>query len=103
MKLKPTADQLLIKANVRAERTKSGIILPDGSSETQFVYCEVISVGPGNISSNGVHIPMSVNIGDTVVIHQTHANNASRKIKIDNIEYILIKETDIAMISTEKD
>jgi chaperonin GroES len=103
MKLKPTADQLLIKTIARAERTKSGIILPDGSSETQFVYCEVISVGPGTLLANGMRNPVAVNIGDTVVVHQTHANNASRKIKIDDVEYILIKESDIAMCSTEKD
>ena len=60
MKMKPMGDQILIKEEAKAEKTDSGIILVDGAYNEEFVYAEVIAIGPGLFTQTGNRIPMSV-------------------------------------------
>ena len=46
MKLKPMADNVLLKQHEAQETTASGIILATTSKEKPAIY-EVVSVGPG--------------------------------------------------------
>ena len=46
MKLKPMADNVLLKQNEAQETTVSGIILATTNKEKPAIY-EVVSVGPG--------------------------------------------------------
>ena len=46
MKLKPMADNVLLKQRESAETTVSGIILATANKEKPAIY-EVVSVGPG--------------------------------------------------------
>lgn len=46
MKLKPMADNVLLKQREAQETTSSGIILASTSKEKPAIY-EVVSVGPG--------------------------------------------------------
>ena len=46
MKLKPMADNVLLKAHEAQETTVSGIILATSNKEKPAIY-EVVSVGPG--------------------------------------------------------
>ena len=97
MKMKPIGDQVLIKEKERADKTESGIILVDGPDE-EFVYADVISVGPGLFTQTGNRIPMSVKAGDTVLVSKNNLGG-QKKIKFDSIEYILVREMEIAMVS----
>ena len=97
MKMKPIGDQILIKEKERADKTESGIILVDGPDE-EFVYADVISVGPGLFTQTGNRIPMSVKAGDTVLISKNNLGG-QKKIKFDSIEYVLVREMEISMVS----
>ena len=97
MKMKPIGDQVLIKEKERADKTESGIILVDGPDE-EFVYADVISVGPGLFTQTGNRIPMSVKIGDTVLVSKNNLGT-QKKIKLDSIEYVLVREMEISMVS----
>ena len=96
--MKPLGDQVLLLEKERAEKTEGGIILVEGPNE-EFVYADVISVGPGLFTQTGNRIPMSVKVGDTVLISKNNLGG-QKKVKLDNIEYILVREMEISMVSS---
>ena len=62
MKLKPMADNVLLKAHEQAEPTASGIVLATTNKEKPAIY-EIVSVGPGTKD-----VPMTVEVGQKVVV-----------------------------------
>ena len=97
MKMKPIGDQVLLQEQEKAEKTAGGIILVDGP-DGEFIYADVVSVGTGLFTQTGNRIPMTVSPGDTVLIHKNNTG-AQKKVKIDGIEYILVREMEISMVS----
>lgn len=91
MKLKPMADNVLLKQHEAAETTVSGIILATASKEKPAIY-EVVSVGPGTKD-----VTMLVNPGDKVVVSKFVGN----EIKIDGVEYKFVKQDDILAVVTD--
>ena len=91
MKLKPMADNVLLKQHEAAETTVSGIILATASKEKPAIY-EVVSVGPGTKD-----VTMLVNPGDKVVVSKFVGNG----IKIDGVEYKFVKQDDILAVVTD--
>ena len=69
MKLKPMADNVLLKANEEKEMTASGIILATTNKEKPAIY-EVVSVGPGTKD-----VTMTVQPGDRVVVGKFTGND----------------------------
>ena len=90
VKLQPLADRVVIKPMEREEKTKAGIILPDTAREKPQEG-DVVAVGPGRLSDDGKPIKMDVKVGDRVV----YARYAGTEVKIDDEEYVILRETDI--------
>ena len=90
VKLQPLADRVVIKPIEREEVTKGGIILPDTAREKPQEG-EVLAVGPGRLSEDGKRIAMDVKVGDRVI----YARYAGTEIKIDDEEYVILRENDI--------
>ena len=67
------------------EKTSSGIIIPDTAKEKPLTG-KVIAVGPGKKDES-----MSVKKGDTVLYGQY----SGTEIKIENEDYLIMKESDI--------
>ena len=88
--LKPLGDRVVIKPIPREEVTKSGLVLPDTAKEKPQEG-EVIAAGPGRIGDDGKHIPMEVKKGDRVIF----AKYAGTEIKLDEVEYVILRESDI--------
>ena len=61
MKLRPMADNVLLKQSEAQETTSSGIILATTNKEKPAIY-EVVSVGPGTKD-----VEMTISVGDKVV------------------------------------
>ncbi len=101
MKMKPMGDMLLLKAEEKSSTTKSGIILT--ANEDIFGYAEVIDVGPGLFTQTGVKIPMTVKKGDTIMapVGKLSGNNGNQ-IKLEEDMYVLVRESEIAMVSVSK-
>ena len=91
MKLKPMADNVLLKQHEAAETTVSGIILATTSKEKPAIY-EVVSVGPGTKD-----VTMTVAAGDKVVVSKFVGN----EIKLDGVEYKFVKQDDILAVVTD--
>ena len=98
--MKPIGDQVLIKEQEKSDKTKGGIILVDGGYNEEFVYANVISVGPGLFTQTGNRIPMSVKSGDRILLSKNNLGS-QKKVKFDDEEFILIREMEISMVSSE--
>ena len=91
MKLRPMADNVLLKANEAAETTVSGIILATANKEKPAIY-EVVSVGPGTKD-----VTMTVAVGDKVVVGQF----VGSEIKLDGVDYKFVKLEDVLATVTD--
>ena len=88
MKLRPMADNVLLKAQEAQETTASGIILATTTKEKPAIY-EVVSAGPGTKD-----VTMTVATGDKVVVSKFVGND----IKLDGEEYKFVKQDDILAV-----
>lgn len=88
MKLKPLADNVLIKSALQEETTASGIILSTATKE-KSVVSEVVAVGPGTEEN-----PMSVKVGDKVIVGKF----AGQELKLDGQEYSVVKVSDLLAV-----
>lgn len=89
-KIEPLADRVVVKPLTKEEVRKSGIILPDTAKEKPQEG-EVIAVGPGRRDEGGKLIPMDVKKGDKVLF----AKYAGTEVKMDDEEFLVIRESDI--------
>ncbi len=92
MKLVPLQDRVVLKQLVAEETTKSGIILP-GQNKEKPQQAEVLAVGPGGMV-DGKEIKMEVKVGDQVIF----SKYAGTEVKLDDQEYILVRQSDILAI-----
>ena len=90
MRLKPMEDRVLLKRIDADVVTKGGIIIPDTAKEKP-VRGEVVAVGPGKRDKGGELMPMTLKPGDTVL----YGKYAGSDIKIDDQEYLIVREEDI--------
>ena len=91
MKLKPMADNVLLKAHEAAETTVSGIILATSNKEKPMIY-EIVSVGPGTKD-----VTMAVKPGERVVVGKFVGTDVT----IDKVEYKFVKQDDILAVVTD--
>ena len=89
-KLQPLADRVLVKPMEKEEKTKSGIYLPDTAKEKPQEG-EIMAVGPGKLNEDGQRIPMDLKVGDRVI----YAKYGGTEIKVDDVELIILRESDI--------
>ena len=91
MKLKPMADNVLLKQHESQETTSSGIILATTSKEKPAIY-EVVSAGPGTKD-----VAMTVAAGDRVVV----AKHVGFDVTIDKVDYKFVKLEEILATVTD--
>ena len=92
MTIKPLADRVVLKSVAAEETTKSGIILTTAAQEKPQM-AEVIAVGPGGIV-DGNEVKMYVKVGDKVIT----SKYAGNEVKVDGVEYTIIRQSDILAI-----
>ena len=92
MKLVPLGDRVVLKQLVAEATTKSGIVLP-GQSKEKPQQAEVIAVGPGGVVE-GKEVKMEVKVGDQVI----YSKYAGTEVKLDEDEYIIVKQNDILAV-----
>ena len=91
MKLKPMADNVLLKQHEAAETSIGGIILATTTKEKPAIY-EVVSVGPGTKD-----VVMEVKTGDKVVVSKFVGTD----ITLDKIDYKFVKQDDVLAVVTD--
>jgi chaperonin GroES len=96
MKFRPLHDRIVVKRIESEDKTAGGIIIPDTAKEKPQTG-EVISVGPGGRDESGKLIPIDVKVGDTVLFGKW----SGTEVKIDGVEYLIMKESDIMGVMEE--
>jgi chaperonin GroES len=97
MKTRPLHDRVLLKRIEEKESVKGGIIIPDTAKEKPMEG-EVISVGPGKMMEDGKRSPMDLKAGDRVLF----GKYAGTEIKLDDVEYLIMREQEILAVLTER-
>ena len=88
MKLKPMADNILLKQHEAQETTTSGFILATTNKEKPAIY-EVVSAGPGTKD-----VTVTVKAGDKVVVSKFVGTD----ITLDKVDYKFVKQDDILAV-----
>ena len=91
MKLRPMADNVLLKQHEAEETTSFGIILATTSKEKPAIY-EVVAAGPGTKD-----VTMTVKVGDKVVVSKFTGTD----ITLDKVDYKFVKQDDILAVVTD--
>ena len=99
MNWKPLGDQVLLKVEKTADKTKSGIILVD--RDQNFNQASVVEVGDGLFTQTGDRIPMTVKTGDVVFIYKSNLGE-NKSIMLDDEEYVIVRESDIAVVNATR-
>ena len=88
MKLRPMADNVLLKQNEANETTVGGIILATATKEKPAIY-DVVAVGPGTRD-----VEMLIKVGDKVVV----SKHVGTDVSLDKVDYKFVKQDDILAI-----
>jgi chaperonin GroES len=96
MKFRPLHDRVVVKRIDAEEKSAGGIIIPDTAKEKPS-QGEIIAVGPGGRDDSGKLVPLDVQVGNRVLFGKW----SGTEVKIDGVEYLIMKESDIMGILEE--
>jgi len=66
--IQPLFDRILVRPLKTGDRTKGGLYIPDAATEgTPWRRGEIVAMGAGLITAEGITLPMSVKVGDVVI------------------------------------
>ncbi len=89
--IKPLGSRVVAKRLAEEDTMKGGIIIPDSAKKKQEM-AEVVAVGPGRLTDNDKLIPVSVKVGDIILMDKY----SGQEVTMDNDEeYIIVKSEDI--------
>jgi len=97
MKIRPLYDRLIVRRVAEEEKTKGGIIIPD-TAKDKPTEGEVVAAGKGRLLEDGKVIPMDVKQGDRILF----SKYAGNEVKIDGVEYLIMREEDVLGIIEKK-
>jgi chaperonin GroES len=93
MKIRPMNDNVLVLRVEEEQKTAGGIIIPD-TAKKKPQEGKVIAVGSGKYGKDGKRISLDVKAGDRILF----SKYAGTEIRINGVEHIFMKETDILAI-----
>jgi len=96
MKFRPLHDRVVLTRIDAEEKTTGGIIIPDTAKEKPQEG-RVVAIGPGGRDESGKLLPMDVKVGDRVLFGKW----SGTEVKIDSVEYLIMKESDIMGVLAE--
>lgn len=95
--IRPLGDRVVVlplSGEERFGRTKSGIVIPDTAQKERPEQGRVVAVGEGRVTDGGKVIKPRVKKGQIVLFAQF----TPTEIKVDGIEYLILRESDILAI-----
>jgi len=95
-KFRPLHDRVVVKRITGEEKTAGGIIIPDTAKEKPMEG-EIIAVGAGARNEQGAIVALDVKAGDRILFGKW----SGTEVKIDGVEYLIMKESDIMGVLTE--
>ena len=90
MNIRPLYDRIVVKRIEERETTRTGIVIPDSVKEKPQEG-EVMAIGRGKRLDDGKMVALDVRVGDRILFAKYSGND----IKLDGIEYIIMREDDV--------
>ena len=97
MNVRPLHDRIIVQRIEEGEQKVGGIIIPDSAKEKPQ-QGKVIAAGAGKTKDDGKRQPLDVKAGDTILF----GKYSGQEIKLDGIEYLIMKEDDVLAIHEGK-
>jgi len=94
MKLQILGDRVLVKRLKNDTTTRGGILIP-GSAQEKSQQAKVMGVGEGKLLDDGTLRPMTVKVGDVILL----PGPVGTKVTIDGEECLIMCEADILAIA----
>jgi chaperonin GroES len=88
--IRPLKDRVLVRRIEDQEQKVGGIIIPDTAKEKP-TQAEVVAVGSGRVLDSGQRVPLSVKVGDKVLIGKWSGTD----VKVDGEELLILKEDEV--------
>lgn len=92
--IRPLRDRVVIKREDEERVSAGGIVIPDTANNEKPTRGKVCFVGSGAVLKDGSVQPMTVKVGDVVLF----GKYSGTEVKIDDQEYVIMKEEDILVI-----
>ncbi|KAH9513207.1 10 kda heat shock protein [Bulinus truncatus] len=83
-------DRVLVERFLPEVKTKSGIMLPE-KSQGKVLEATVVAIGTGSRKDNGTVVPVSVKVGDKVLLPEY----GGTKVVLEEKEYYLFRDGDL--------
>mmetsp|Transcript_2757 Transcript_2757/g.5647 ORF Transcript_2757/g.5647 Transcript_2757/m.5647 type:complete len:103 (+) Transcript_2757:77-385(+) len=93
----PLMDRVLVQKVVAEAKTATGLFLPDSAKKVPN-WAKVLATGPGKRTKEGEVLPMSVKVGDTVVIPEY----GGVSLKFENEDYHVFRDEDLMGLIQEE-
>lgn len=97
MKISPLNDRVLVKRIEERQEVRGSIIIPDTAKEKPL-EAAVVAIGAGKLDDNGNRLPMSVKVGDRVLIGKYSGTD----IKFHDEDHTILREDEILAIIQKK-
>ena len=88
--IRPLGDRVLVKP-LPTEGKDQRWYCPAGHPKEKPQEGEVIAVGSGKLLDNGQRVPIDLKPGDKILF----SKYAGNEVKIDDVEYLIMRESDI--------
>ena len=88
-RLSPLMNRVLVRRFEAQKTTQSGLMLQNSQDKNHVG--EVLEVGAGNLSSNGVRLPLAVQKGDLVLLPEYGGS----PITLDHQELFVYRDSDV--------
>jgi chaperonin GroES len=93
MNVRPLHDRLIVQRLDDTDERAGAIIIPDSAKEKPQ-RGKVLAAGVGKIHEDGRRVPLDVKAGDTILF----GKYSGQEIKVDGVEYLIMKEDDVLAI-----
>jgi chaperonin GroES len=90
MNVRPLHNRLIVQRAEEAGERAGAIIIPDSAKEKPQ-RGTVLAAGTGTIDEDGRRVPLDVKAGDTILF----GKHSGQEIKVDGVEYLIMKEDDV--------
>lgn len=89
-KIRPLSDRIVVEPKEVESKTAGGIVIPDTADKDKPMQGTVLAIGNGKYI-DGKMQPLQVKVGDRVLFGKYAGTN----IKLDDIEYLVMREEDV--------
>ena len=89
-RIAPLFDRVLIQRAAAESKTKGGLLIPE-AAQAKTNEGVVVAVGPGARSDSGLSVPLTVAVGDRVLLPEF----TGLKLEVDGEEFQMFRESDL--------